>query len=247
MTTINDEKDDLEFQKVLDSGLSETQSIPLESNYIKSPIPNPLLENTQFSPQIVNASIFSLDYYKHFFNVNTEDVGKRILMTINPLEKQFFTVANPPDLYGPIWISFTSIFLMLIFGNLTCLFDQGRQWTFNFYPFVVAGILTSLYVFGCPFLYRYFARLLESPTIIQLICLFGYSTVFMIPTGLFCLIVGLKASFFIGLIGSFIMGWSIFTKLNHFYESSPRALIPNLVASGISSVVCFLVAFLLFR
>lgn len=239
---MEDKQDDLEFQKVLDSGISEMTNVPYSTNYDEAP--NSSNINNQ---QETSSSIFSINYYKHFFNVTTEDVVKRIIMAINPSNSTFISDANPPDLYGPIWISVTSPFMMLIFGNITAWSDKGSKWQFNFYNFFVSFILTISFVFGAPFAYAFSTKLLNPPSSIQLICLFGYSTIFMIPTGFFCMVVGLKAAYIISITGSALMGSSIFYKLHKNSNTPGRVVIQNAVVAVISAFLCFLVELLLFK
>lgn len=240
---MENEQDDLEFEKVLDNGISEMTNIPYSTTYNEAQTAN----TNQHEVSSSSFSIFSIDYYKNFFNVTTEDVIKRIIMAINPANSNFISDANPPDLYGPIWISATSPFMMLIFGNLTAWSDKGSKWQFNFYTFFVSFILTISFVFGAPFAYVFFTKLLNPPTTIQLMCLFGYSTIYMIPTGFFCMVVGLKADYIMSIAGSVAMGASIFYKLHKYSNAPGRVLIPNAVVAAVSGFLCFLIELLLFR
>lgn len=238
------EQDDLEFQKVLDSGISEMENVPYSTNYNETPNANINQQNPETTESF---SIFSINYYKLFFNVTTRDVISRILMAINPANYNFISDVEPPDLYGPIWISATSPFLMLVFGNLTAWADKGNKWQFNFYNFFISFVLTFSFVFGAPFAYTFFTKILNPPTTIQIICLLGYSMIFMIPTGFFCMVVGLKADYIMSIAGSVVMSWSIFYKLHKNSNSPGRSLVPNAVVSAVSGFLCFLVELLLFR
>ena len=236
---MSSDQNDLEFQRVLDMGINEMQSVPIESS----------IQETQGSSNInfANSSIFSLNYYKQFFDVNNEDVLRRLIMAVNFVDNSFIANVQNPDLYGPIWVSFTAPFLMLIFGNIAAWTEKGDSWKFNFYPFVVAAMLTFAYVFGAPFLLRWFTRFINPPTVFQLICLLGYSVAFMVPTGFVCLIVGLKAHKIFCYIGAAAMGASIFMKLNRSFDAPSVALVPNIVMSVGGALVCIIVEAMLFR
>ena len=241
---MTNEQDDLEFQKVLDSGISEMSNVPYSTSYNET---QNLSTAQQDSNTTTSSSIFSIDYYKQFFNVTTQDVINRILMAINPANANFISEADPPDLYGPIWVSSTSIFFMLILGNLTAWSDKGSKWQFNFYDFFISFILTFLFVFGGPFAYIFFTKMLSPPSVIQLTCLFGYSTIFMIPTAFFCMVVGLKADYIMSIAGSATMGASVFYKLHKNSNSPGRLVIPNAITAAVSMLLCFLVELLLFK
>ena len=79
------EQDDLEFQKVLDSGISEMENVPYSTNYNETPNANINQQNPETTESF---SIFSINYYKLFFNVTTRDVISRILMAISELKEQ---------------------------------------------------------------------------------------------------------------------------------------------------------------
>lgn len=64
-------------------------------------------------PTRTQHSIFSIEYYKQFFNVDSTIVSERILSAIIPRRapvnylKQ--DIGSNPDLYGPFWIVVTLV------------------------------------------------------------------------------------------------------------------------------------------
>ena len=62
---------------------------------------------------------FSVEYYRPYFNVDTKDVAKRMLLTFYPPQTPSFSemTAENPDLYGPIWIAATLVFLLGAMSN----------------------------------------------------------------------------------------------------------------------------------
>jgi len=55
------------------------------------------------TPAQPSASFYTFDYYARFFNVNTDQVGQRILLSVMPWKTSFLeTVAPNPDLYGKL-------------------------------------------------------------------------------------------------------------------------------------------------
>lgn len=228
-----DENEDLlTFQPLNDT---MTQDHPLSP---EQPLPTP-----------TPSSIFSITYYRKYFDVDTLDVGKRLLMAMNPLNNTFLHEITSPDLYGPIWLSITGAFLMGVFGNLSGWLRGGGSWTYNFYAFAVGLFVTFVFVFGVPFAFRWATRNLQCPPTTSLICLFGYTTGFMPPTGLICLLVpriGVAAA----LCGGIAMGLSLFNKLSFEFKqhgTAGFALVPNLAVSVLAVAVLVVVKLLLFR
>lgn len=62
-----------------------------------------------------------MDYYKEYFNVTEEDVLTRVkVAVIPPFKEDFIEMITPnPDLYGPLWIQATIIFLLGTVGNFS--------------------------------------------------------------------------------------------------------------------------------
>jgi protein YIPF1/2 len=66
-------------------------------------------------------SIWQIEFYQKFFNVNTSDVIARIVGSITPTFNHQLLIDRirpNPDLYGPIWITITLIFSIAITGNV---------------------------------------------------------------------------------------------------------------------------------
>jgi hypothetical protein len=64
----------------------------------------------EFQSQNKKYSVWQIEYYQNFFNVNTVDVTSRIVGSMVPTLTQNYllTKIRPnPDLYGPFWISTT--------------------------------------------------------------------------------------------------------------------------------------------
>jgi len=62
----------------------------------------------------------SLEYYRPYFNITTEDVKTRLKLSVNIMQPTFFeTIKDNPDLYGPFWIYSTVVFMITAVGNLS--------------------------------------------------------------------------------------------------------------------------------
>jgi hypothetical protein len=64
----------------------------------------------------------SMEFYQQFFDVDTDDVMRRLLWSVlpRPNSSKFFKskIRAKPDLYGPFWICVTLIFAIGISGNV---------------------------------------------------------------------------------------------------------------------------------
>lgn len=75
--------------------------------------------------------IRSLEFYQQFFDVDTDDVTKRVLWSVLPRPgghtENFFKskIRSKPDLYGPFWICVTLIFSVAISGNVASYLQVG--------------------------------------------------------------------------------------------------------------------------
>lgn len=108
-------------------------------------------------PAPENPTIFSLSYFQKFFNVNTEDVIKRIKDSIVPsLKADYFEsqIKARPDLYGPVWVCLTLSFSLAIGSNLFDYFTSTRNelehWKYGFHVITKALFAVFLYSWILP-------------------------------------------------------------------------------------------------
>ena len=206
--------------------------------------------NEDFPDEIINssstinsndfskASLFSLTYYKQFFNIDSQEVLNRILITINPKEnKNLLNIS--PDLYGPIWISISVSFFSMFFGKISS-FTKNNELNFNLGNFLMNIILCGFFTFILPLIYKYLLININLPSIFSLITLFGYSLILILPNSLICLIVGKKADWVFSLIGGCFSGYLLFKKLNLNFNDlneKKKSFIPNLLCSIILCLI----------
>lgn len=64
-------------------------------------------------------SLFTIDYWKEYFDVTEEEVVTKVKTCLNPTNSQFEQlIENKVDLYGPFWISTSLIFAMIVVPKL---------------------------------------------------------------------------------------------------------------------------------
>ena len=155
-----------------------------------SPPPSPPL------PLAVSGCL-SVAYYRRFFDVDTKDVGQRILLAFLPFKKtgEFLKVwrnaggRKKPDLYGPAWITTTLIFLIGVTANISSWFatPSTAAWTYDFS--VIPAAMSLIY--GCALgfpaacwvTFRYYGMDLG---LIEASCLYGYANAPYIAAALIC-------------------------------------------------------------
>ena len=108
-----------------------------------------------------------------------------------------------PDLYGPTWITMTLVFFLAVTSNMSLYFhhtgkqqslvDEGgiaaeEEWDYDINQLLHATWILYSYSFGLPIgLYLIFRLMgIISFSVVDLICLYGYSLVAYIPTTWIC-------------------------------------------------------------
>ncbi|XP_047330546.1 protein YIPF1 homolog [Impatiens glandulifera] len=130
--------------------------------------------------------VFTIAYYKPYFDVDTSDVLDRIKESLIPFKGSFYEkTSSNPDLYGPFWICTTLIFVAAAIGTFATYIAhklQKTEWNYDinlvtwstglFYGYVIVVPL-CLYV-----ILKYFS---VHSGLVQLFCLYGYSLFIFIP------------------------------------------------------------------
>ncbi|XP_037031080.1 protein YIPF1 [Bradysia coprophila] len=149
-------------------------------------------------------SFFSIEYYQQFFNVDTSMVIERIVSSVIPRKappsylKQH--IGLNPDLYGPFWIVVTLIFSIAISGNVASYIqyaNDSNPWHYNFHLVSIAATTIIMYVCIVPLslwgAFKWFVRPTDpdletespyTPSLLTLICVYGYSLAIYIPVSI---------------------------------------------------------------
>ncbi|EAX92801.1 integral membrane Yip1 family protein, putative [Trichomonas vaginalis G3] len=228
-----------------------------ELNFSTAPTPDPpqaafdqhLPLSSTIQQDFSRASYFSIDFYKKYFDVSTEEITKKVKMAVNPTDKKFLTNQNQPELYGSIWSTITSLFVSMIFGNLSSMMS-GKYWEGNISSMITASFFCFFYIIISPILYKFLAKHDEFPSYIALVSLLGYSTLYFIPISFGRFLVGRKINILISIAGGAAMAYSIFVKLVAFYSddtSKTKTMIANLAIAGITFLVLVFIQYLAFK
>eukprot|EP00912_Choanoflagellata_sp_UC4_P000280 UC4_evm1s178 len=140
--------------------------------------------------------MWSLDYYKQFFNVDTEQVNallflpltrvSRLKSSVWPVDNVFLKqIKGRGDLWGPFWISTTLVFVIAVAGNI-------NSWQ-NTSEVTLAATMIYAYITCIPLvLYATFGyyRVGRAPSLLEIVCLYGYTLSVFVPIAILCLVVG---------------------------------------------------------
>ncbi|CAD5212463.1 unnamed protein product [Bursaphelenchus okinawaensis] len=138
----------------------------------------------------------SFQFYKQYFDVDTDTVQSRILGSFVPKMNGNFirdNVQPTADLYGPFWVSVTLVFFAAICGNFAHYIDTlGDTYTANDFR-LVTGVATLifLYVTFVPLLVYtvlWYRQAAIQYSFIELLCTFGYSLSIFIPVSILWII-----------------------------------------------------------
>ncbi len=175
----------------------------INSNY-SAPVTGNIATNVTTSPKDnSNASIFSVIYYRSFFDLDTDDFIKRSIEALNVTSKETFgdVVNQRPDLYGPIWITSTVVFILFFATTLIGMFQQSGSEKYN-YDFKLlsssAGLLFSYTLITPIVLYlltNFYFKISSAPSAVFFISLYGYSNTVLIFVSI---ILSILPLFFLG-------------------------------------------------
>ncbi|KAF6216875.1 hypothetical protein GE061_001225 [Apolygus lucorum] len=137
-------------------------------------------------------SIWSLEFYQKYFDVNTDEVLTRLMWSMLPSPNVNFLqhfIQNKPDLYGPFWVCVTLVFAIGVSGNVANYFQteaiRNYPWKYDFHAVSLAGLLIFFYAWCLP-LVLWGALQWSSVSevkfkLLELICVYGYTMAIYIP------------------------------------------------------------------
>lgn len=136
---------------------------------------------------------FNVASYAPYFNVDTDVVVDRLISSVYPMDGFFRKIDANPDMYGPLWITTTLIFMLAAFGNFATYLMQRKSdlniWNFDVSYFSLAASVMYGYAIVVPvaffFLFQYFG---SRPNLIRFWCMWGYSLFIFVPASILLLI-----------------------------------------------------------
>uniref|UniRef100_A0A1D1ZBA1 Protein YIP n=1 Tax=Anthurium amnicola TaxID=1678845 RepID=A0A1D1ZBA1_9ARAE len=171
--------------------------------------------------------VFSISSYSPYFNVDTDVVMDRIISSIYPLRGDFSgKIDANPDLYGPIWISTTLVFILASLGNCASYLmhrktDSTTAWNFDVTYVNWAASVTYGYVLLLPaalyFLLQYFG---SNASLVRLWCIWGYSLFIFIPASLLLVVPVEVFRWIIIILSGFASAYFLSSNLRSYTEGN---------------------------
>ncbi len=199
---VNLDDDDLQFTDSTAGGTTHTFSQPPDSTLDEDDDDD---QTGLLSGRGKKSStgFWSLEFYQQFFDVDTDDVKKRVAGALIPRPGKSFledVTEGRPDLYGPFWICTTLVVSVAVAGNLASYLqaewsgnvDGDNRWHYDFHKVTLAATAVFSYAWLVPSgIYGYLwwtSATLASLSFLDLICLYGYALVIYIPLSVLWLI-----------------------------------------------------------
>ncbi|KXJ79593.1 protein YIPF1 [Aedes albopictus] len=190
-----------------------------------------------------SSSFFTFEYYQKFFDVDTMMVVDRIATSIipkrAPTDYLKLNIGTNPDLYGPVWIVITLIFSIAISGNMASYLQNAgnHQWRYDFHLVSVSATVIILYTCLVPFglwaLLKWSIRpdemdleeqLPYTPSLLSLICVYGYSMAIYIPVSVLWTIQVPLFQWLLVATGTFLSGFALVWILMPAIKTSKYSL-----------------------
>ncbi len=148
-------------------------------------------------------SALRLQHWQRWFDLDAGDVAARLRQVARPWEGRFFEVlGGRPDLYGPFWLCATLVFLMAATANLSSFVAHAAapdatalpEWEQDLDVLPLATVTVFSFAAAMPLVCALSLRVLGvggSATVVELVCLYGYS---LAPFGPACLLCALPVA-----------------------------------------------------
>ncbi|BES90917.1 Yip1 domain family member 1 [Nesidiocoris tenuis] len=196
-------------------------------------------------------SIWSIEFYQKYFDVNTDEVLSRIMWSMLPSPNVNFLqhfIQNKPDLYGPFWICTTLVFAIGISGNIANYFqspaDRNYEWTYNFHAVSLAGFLIFLYAWMVPVV-LWGALQWSSVSevkfkLLELICVYGYAMAIYIPLSVLWIIPVGWVQWVLTFVGACLSGLVLCMALRPAFTNSGYTVLILLFVLHLVIATCFM-------
>lgn len=203
-------------------------------------IQNNILHHPVQLKKTYEGGVFSTNYYRQYFDLNTNDFFNNCLESMNPLSKPSADGFNAVgDLYASIWITASLIFLLFFCNSFASLLsgwflgNDLDSLKINYFKMIASSInLLYGYTFLIPiilyFLLKFYYKVLFLATLTKLISIYSYSNLLWTPAILLSIFRG-----FLGnhptldailkwcciIIGALLSGFSIVNKIRIYFTT----------------------------
>ncbi|EGC29720.1 hypothetical protein DICPUDRAFT_51115 [Dictyostelium purpureum] len=182
-------------------------------------------------------SFYEIPYYRFLFNVDTKEVGFRLMRSMVPIKFSFFNlIRENPDLYGPFWVLTSLVFIVSVSSNLNDYFHTEKDYQVNIKKIVYSAIAMYGYSIIIPaILWGIFKWMNLGLRLLDMLCIYGYAMFIYIPASVLCVIPNTLIQWIIVAVAAVVSGvflvTNIFTPLKE--DFTKRGLIICAVIGGL--------------
>ncbi|XP_038988429.1 protein YIPF1 homolog [Phoenix dactylifera] len=132
----------------------------------------------------------SISSYTPYFNVDSDIVVDRLITSVYPMNDFTRKIDGNPDLYGPVWISTTLVFMLAALGNCATYLMRKRNepdivWNFDVTYVDWAACVIYGYALAVPVAFYFLLQYVGcNASLIRLWCMWGYSLFIFLPSSL---------------------------------------------------------------
>jgi len=132
--------------------------------------------------------LWTLSFYAQFFDVDTSSVLSRCWAALYPRANFLDVLEGNPDLYGPIWIATTVVFILFLGGTISKYLARTADVPFVYDFRLLSGAAGLVYGYTLVIPIALFLALKyfgsESANLLECWALYGYSNLIWIPVAL---------------------------------------------------------------
>ncbi|KAM9997843.1 hypothetical protein ACTFIY_007502 [Dictyostelium cf. discoideum] len=162
-------------------------------------------------------SFYEVPYYRFLFNVDTKEVGLRLVRSMLPIKFSFFNlIRENPDLYGPFWVLTSLVFIVAVTSNLNEYFHTSDHdnWEVDIQKIVYSAITIYGYSFVIPLiLWGIFKWMNLGLRLLDMLCIYGYTLFIFVPASILCVIPLQLVQWIIVAVASIISGLFLVTNI----------------------------------
>ncbi|CAD8078263.1 unnamed protein product [Paramecium primaurelia] len=197
-------------------------------------------------PKPSKCPICTIEYYQQFFNIEQRDVYMRIRCSILSWKPEFHQcVGKNPDLWGPLWISTTIIFILFAGGNLSrfLLEEDKKHFKYEYNYMYVAVLIVYAMAFIIPIILGVIMKyILKSELgVFDIVCMYGYSLSAYIFVLILCIIPYNEAQWFFLMCG--LANSTIFLLVNlwDFMKKNKQTVLIAIpiISFNVALILCF--------
>eukprot|EP01129_Flabellula_baltica_P007222 TRINITY_DN2786_c0_g1_i1.p1 TRINITY_DN2786_c0_g1~~TRINITY_DN2786_c0_g1_i1.p1 ORF type:complete len:273 (-),score=24.68 TRINITY_DN2786_c0_g1_i1:321-1139(-) len=188
----------------------------------------PLDEEVKEDPSVDYSKYkcWHVDYWKYWFNVDTNDILWRCLFSLIPFNPSFLErITEKPDLWGPIWVTTTLVAILAVSSNIGSFLTlhEASLSTEGIFKLLYGAMVIYGYTFIIPLILMFVCKWLKIPLKFpEAASLYGYSMVIFLPIGIACIIPIVLVRYILmgvaGLVSTLFLSYNFWIKTKDHFD-----------------------------